>query len=87
MLAQFYIDKKSKKHGKYFQNISKSDMNHLQEYSWPGNIRELKNVIERAVILSENNTLRIGVLGHDGKTLKYKQILLLPLNLLKKNIY
>jgi PAS domain S-box-containing protein len=67
MLVQFYIDKKAKKHGKYFQNISKSDMNHLQEYNWPGNIRELKNVIERAVISSENNTLKIGVLGQGGE--------------------
>jgi len=67
MLVQFYIDKESKKHGKHFQNISKSDIHHLQEYSWPGNIRELKNVIERAVISSENNTLKIGVPGKGGE--------------------
>jgi formate hydrogenlyase transcriptional activator len=63
MLVQFYIDKIAKKHGKHFQNISKSDINHLQDYSWPGNIRELRNVIERAVISSENDTLKIGMLG------------------------
>jgi formate hydrogenlyase transcriptional activator len=67
MLVQYYIDQIAKKHGKHFQNISKSDIHHLQEYRWPGNIRELKNVIERAVISSENNTLKIGVLGQGGE--------------------
>jgi chemotaxis protein methyltransferase CheR len=67
MLVQFYIDKKANKHGKHFQNISRSDMNHMQEYQWPGNIRELMNVIERAVISSDNNTLKIGVLGQGGE--------------------
>jgi formate hydrogenlyase transcriptional activator len=64
MLVQYYIDKNAKKHGKHFQNISKSDINHLQDYAWPGNIRELGNVIERAVISSENNTIKIGILSH-----------------------
>jgi DNA-binding NtrC family response regulator len=34
----------------------------LQAYDWPGNIRELKNVIERAVILSDGNSLRFDIL-------------------------
>ena len=34
-------------------------MNRLCDYEWPGNIRELKNVIERAVISSENHTLKL----------------------------
>ena len=34
-------------------------MNALRQYPWPGNIRELRNVIERAVILSEGSTLQI----------------------------
>ena len=59
MLIQFFIDKKTKKHGKTFENISKADLNHLCEYEWPGNIRELKNVIERSVITSENSTLKL----------------------------
>jgi len=70
MLVQYYIDKEAKKHGKHFQNISKSDINHLQEYSWPGNIRELRNVIERAVISSENDTLKIGILGQGSEEAK-----------------
>lgn len=59
LLIQYFIERKSKKHGKHFENISKADMNRLCDYEWPGNIRELKNVIERAVISSENLTLKL----------------------------
>jgi PAS domain S-box-containing protein len=59
MLIQYYIDKKSKKYDKQFDSISKSDINHLIEYDWPGNIRELKNIIERAVISSADGSLKI----------------------------
>jgi formate hydrogenlyase transcriptional activator len=59
MLIQYYIDKKSKKYDKQFDTISKSDINHLIEYDWPGNIRELKNIIERAVISSSGKSLKI----------------------------
>ena len=59
LLIQFFIDKKSKKHGKIFNSVNKADLNHLNEYEWPGNIRELRNVIERAVINSESETLRL----------------------------
>ncbi|HTB26039.1 MAG TPA: sigma 54-interacting transcriptional regulator [Puia sp.] len=59
MLVHYFIEREAKKHGKRFENISKADINHLQEYSWPGNIRELKNVIERAVISSITNTLKL----------------------------
>jgi formate hydrogenlyase transcriptional activator len=59
MLIQFFIDKESKIHGKTFESISKSDMNNLCEFEWLGNIRELKNVIERSVIASETHILRL----------------------------
>jgi PAS domain S-box-containing protein len=59
LLIQYFIERKSKKHNKRFENISKADMNRLCDYEWPGNIRELKNVIERAVISSENHTLKL----------------------------
>ena len=72
-LIQFYIDKKSKKYGKQFDTISKSDINHLIEYDWPGNIRELKNIIERAVISSSGKSLKIKDLlygRHDGQEIR-----------------
>jgi transcriptional regulator with GAF, ATPase, and Fis domain len=59
LLIQHFIERKSSEHGKRFENISKADMNRLCDYEWPGNIRELKNVIERAVISSDNHTLKL----------------------------
>ena len=38
-------------------SLSKEALNFLMQYKWPGNIRELKAVIERAAIMSENNTI------------------------------
>jgi len=45
--------------GKDIETISKKTMEALQSYSWPGNIRELKNVIEHAMILSKDKALVI----------------------------
>ena len=59
LLIQHLIEMKCLEHDKHFDNISKADMNRLCDYEWPGNIRELKNVIERAVISSENQTLKL----------------------------
>jgi len=56
-LALHFMNKYSRISGKNLKRIDKSDMKKLLEYSWPGNIRELENVIERAVILSEGGTL------------------------------
>jgi transcriptional regulator with GAF, ATPase, and Fis domain len=56
----FFVQKCAKKLGKQITSItsvSEEAMRHLTNYSWPGNIRELQNVIERAVILSPGKTL------------------------------
>ena len=42
--------------GKKIRHIGKSTMEQLEAYNWPGNIRELQNVVERAVILTEGDT-------------------------------
>ena len=47
--------------GKPVERISQGTMDALRAYPWPGNIRELRNVIERAVILSESSTLQVPV--------------------------
>ncbi len=54
-LAKAMLKKKSEKKQK---NISNSGLNALMEYSWPGNIRELKHTLTRAVLVSETSTLR-----------------------------
>ena len=47
--------------GKNFSMIDKKTLDLLQNYDWPGNIRELRNVIERSVILSPGRVLQIAV--------------------------
>ncbi len=56
-LVMFYLSRSSKKFRKMVDNISQETMDRLINYPWPGNIRELQNVIERAVILSPGPTL------------------------------
>jgi formate hydrogenlyase transcriptional activator len=58
-LVAFYVSRFSKRFGKKVDAVSRESMEHLVNYSWPGNIRELQNVIERAVILSVDPILRL----------------------------
>ncbi|MBC8043909.1 MAG: sigma 54-interacting transcriptional regulator [Rhizobacter sp.] len=58
-LAMHFIEKYSKKMGKPIESITRESLQRLMEYEWPGNIRELEHIIERAVILSASPTLRI----------------------------
>jgi formate hydrogenlyase transcriptional activator len=59
LLVEYFIARFGKKAGKQFRAIDRNSLKLLQEYRWPGNIRELQNVIERAVILSESDTLAV----------------------------
>jgi len=59
LLVEYFIARFGKKTGKQFRTIDKRSLKLLQEYAWPGNIRELQNVIERAVILSESDTFAV----------------------------
>ena len=53
LLVQHFIGKYSKAHGKNVSRISSEAMSVLEMYAWPGNIRELQNIMERAVVLSQ----------------------------------
>jgi transcriptional regulator with GAF, ATPase, and Fis domain/tetratricopeptide (TPR) repeat protein len=59
VLAHYFMKMFGKKFGKVFDNISRKDLRHLLDYHWPGNLRELRHVIERAVLLGENGRLVI----------------------------
>jgi PAS domain S-box-containing protein len=59
MLVEYFIDRFARKAGKRIRNVEKSTMQLLSAYSWPGNIRELQNVIERSVILCEGETISV----------------------------
>ncbi len=56
-LADFFLDQFQKTHHKKNLRIGNPAMKSLQDYSWPGNIRELKHAIEKAVIFCETNTI------------------------------
>jgi formate hydrogenlyase transcriptional activator len=59
LLVEYFIDRYSKKTAKQFRTIDKKSLGLLLAYDWPGNIRELQNVIERAVILCEGETFSV----------------------------
>jgi PAS domain S-box-containing protein len=53
LLVEYFINRYARKAGKSFQAVKKKSLDLLQSYHWPGNIRELQNVIERSVIVCE----------------------------------
>ncbi len=59
LLASFFVSKLTKKLGKKVERISRTTMDTLMAYDWPGNIRELHNVIERSLILSPGRELEL----------------------------
>jgi transcriptional regulator with AAA-type ATPase domain len=56
LLVGYLIDRYAQKEGKKIRNIDAKTMELFHAYDWPGNIRELQNVVERAVVLSEGET-------------------------------
>jgi formate hydrogenlyase transcriptional activator len=59
LLVEYFIDRYARKAGKHFKNVEKRTLQVLQSYPWPGNIRELQNVVERSVILCESDIFSI----------------------------
>jgi formate hydrogenlyase transcriptional activator len=53
LLVEYLVDRYAKKAGKRIRSVSKNTLGLFQRYDWPGNIRELQNVIERAVVFCE----------------------------------
>ena len=67
-LAQYLLDKVSADLGRGELRLDQGCIQALQSYSWPGNIRELRNVIERAVLLSDQKHITLNDLHFDGYT-------------------
>jgi len=59
LLVQYFVDRYATKAGKRITGITKRSLELLQSYTWPGNIRELQNVIERSVIVSDSENLSV----------------------------
>lgn len=66
-LAEHFVARVAARMSKSVRAITQEDLARLQNYTWPGNIRELENVIERAMILSQGPTLQIPLL-HNATT-------------------
>jgi transcriptional regulator with GAF, ATPase, and Fis domain len=59
LLLEYFIDRYARKAGKNIVSIDKKTLRLLQSYPWPGNIRELQNVVERSVIVCETSTFLV----------------------------
>lgn len=73
LLVEFFIKKINKKLNKNVIEIEKEALNYLQEYHWPGNIRELENIIERATNMCEGDII-------EGKDLPFYITKIAPQN-------
>jgi PAS domain S-box-containing protein len=60
LLTSFFVERFARQLGKQGVAIAQETIDALTQYDWPGNIRELQNVIERAVVLSQGPILRLG---------------------------
>jgi transcriptional regulator with GAF, ATPase, and Fis domain len=59
LLVEYFIDRFARQAGKSFRAVNKKSLELLQSYPWPGNIRELQNVIERSVIVCETENFLV----------------------------
>ena len=68
VLVDYFAARLAARTGKKISQIEKQSLSAMQQYSWPGNIRELQNVIERCVILADGEVLRVepGMLMQDA---------------------
>jgi formate hydrogenlyase transcriptional activator len=70
LLVEYFIHRLSHRAGKKIRTLGKETAALLQAYDWPGNIRELQNVIERAVIIADSDTLVIDDRWLSGQPVK-----------------
>ena len=59
LLASYFANKFARRMGRSFEPLTEENINRLKRYNWPGNIRELQNVIERAAITHQNGRLNL----------------------------
>jgi formate hydrogenlyase transcriptional activator len=59
VLVEYFIDRYASKAGKSIRGVNKKSLELLQSYPWPGNIRELQNVIERSVIVCDTENFSV----------------------------
>jgi transcriptional regulator with PAS, ATPase and Fis domain len=75
MLLEYFVDRFAQKMGKHFEKIDKRTVELFQSYPWPGNIRELQNVVERSVIVGSDGVFSVDVawLSKDSRRVSLPQ--------------
>jgi formate hydrogenlyase transcriptional activator len=68
MLVEYFVQRFATRAGKHIRSIDRKTLDLLQSYAWPGNIRELQNVIERSLILSSGEVLSVDELWLSKET-------------------
>ncbi|MBV8817282.1 MAG: sigma 54-interacting transcriptional regulator, partial [Acidobacteriaceae bacterium] len=66
LLVRYFVQKHAQRMGRQIESIPSKALEALKRYDWPGNIRELQNVIERSVILTSGPELRVAMPEFDG---------------------
>jgi PAS domain S-box-containing protein len=75
MLLEYFVDRFAQKMGKHFKKIDKRTVELFRSYPWPGNIRELQNVVERSVIVSSDDVFCVDAawLSRDSRRVSLAQ--------------
>jgi transcriptional regulator with GAF, ATPase, and Fis domain len=74
MLVKYFIDRYARKAGKQIVSVSNKTLEALQSYPWPGNIRELQNVIERSVIVCDTENFSVDESWLSAETLPQQSV-------------
>jgi DNA-binding NtrC family response regulator len=68
ILVEYFVQRYAKRAGRHIRSIDQKTFDLLQSYEWPGNIRELQNVIERSMILSSADVFSVDELWLSKRT-------------------
>ena len=68
ILVEYFVQRYANRAGRNIRSIDKKTLDLLQSYDWPGNIRELQNVIERSIILSSTDVFSVDELWLSKRT-------------------
>src|SRR5215467_7271118 len=82
LLVQYLVEQFAREAGKKITEIQKKTLSLFQAYDWPGNIRELQNVIERAVILCDGNALSVDETWLQGRSNQQPRPMIAPVGML-----
>jgi DNA-binding NtrC family response regulator len=74
MLVEYFVERYAEKAGKQISKIDKNTLKLCQSYHWPGNIRELQNIVERSVILCNGDTFSIDAAWLSSKSVARQKV-------------